>query len=203
MMYSILRCPMSFFDRTSSGEIISKFSNDLGILDSTLAFTFVDVIEGIIITLVMMANIFQINVLFIPFGIINVVFLAWFLWFCKKSIILTKQLDLRAKSPAFNTFNEATSSLAQIRIFNYRGNMLRQFSKIVNNMSRANLAYWNCSRAFGANVCYFSILILIMGYVIGVHETSVYPITQISSAPFESYCDLPEIFVLFKICLTY
>lgn len=58
MIYRLLRAPMKYFDRTPSGQIISRFSNDLGILDYSIAFSFVGFFSGISITIVMSINIF-------------------------------------------------------------------------------------------------------------------------------------------------
>ncbi len=36
MIRAIMRSPASFFDSTPSGILINKFSNDLGVIDSSL-----------------------------------------------------------------------------------------------------------------------------------------------------------------------
>ncbi len=125
MMHGLVRCPSKYFDTTPTGRLISKFSNDLGILDNTLAFVFIDMIEGPIISLIMLANIFQINLFFVPPGIIAIVFLVGFFIFCKKTIVESKQLDLRTRTPVFSIFGEMISGLIQIRIFGRRISLLK------------------------------------------------------------------------------
>ena len=44
MINGIVCSPCEFFDVTPSGVILNKFSNDLGILDNSLASSFIDVI---------------------------------------------------------------------------------------------------------------------------------------------------------------
>ena len=44
MVYGLLRSPSYYFDLTPTGQIINKFSKDLGILDNMLAFTLIDAI---------------------------------------------------------------------------------------------------------------------------------------------------------------
>ena len=58
MVHGIVRSRPLFFDITPTGELTNKFSNDLGILDNTLAFVLVDTMEGPIITIVLLINIF-------------------------------------------------------------------------------------------------------------------------------------------------
>ena len=173
MIHGLVRCPSSYFDKTPTGKLINKFSNDLGILDNTMAFVFTDMIEGPIICLIMLANIFQINVMFIPPGFVTIIFLIFFFNYCKPSIVESKQLDLKTRTPVFNIFSEMISGLIQIRIFGRRQSLLQDFTKTVNNMTRANLCYWNCSRGFGAYVSYFSIIVLIIGYIIGIQNSTI------------------------------
>jgi hypothetical protein len=73
----------------------------------------------------MLANIFQINLFFIPPGVINILFAIIYYIYCKKAIIGSKQLDLRTRSPVFNNFNEMISGLIQIRIFGKRKLLLK------------------------------------------------------------------------------
>jgi ATP-binding cassette subfamily C (CFTR/MRP) protein 4 len=172
MIHGLVRCPSAYFDTTPTGRLINKFSNDLGILDNTLSFVFFDMIEGPIITIIMLINIFQINVLFIPPGALSVIFLIFFFMFCKCTIIESKQLDLRTRTPVFNIFGEMISGLIQVRLFGRRKTLLQEFSDAVNAMTRSNICYWNCSRGFGTYVSYFSILTLIIGYLIGVYNST-------------------------------
>ena len=57
MIQSIMRTPCSYFDMTPSGRLVNKFSNDLGLMDSLMAFVFVDAFEGPIISIIMLINI--------------------------------------------------------------------------------------------------------------------------------------------------
>ena len=93
----------SYFDVVPTGQLTNKFSNDLGIMDSSLAFTIIDVVEGPITTLVMLINIVEIDTFFLIPGAVNVIFLILYFLFCNRIIISAKQLDLRTKSPVFST----------------------------------------------------------------------------------------------------
>ena len=87
MIHGLVRSPTSFFDTTPIGQLTNKFSNDLGILDNTLGFTLIDVIEGPLVCSILFANVFAIDIFFIVPGLINLVFLVFFFWFCKKTIV--------------------------------------------------------------------------------------------------------------------
>ena len=132
MIHRLVRSPCSYFDITPSGRLNNKFSNDLGIMDNLLAFFLVYSIEGTITCLILIANVFSINLYFLIPGIFIIIFVVAFYLYCKKAIILLKQLDLRLKSPVFNMVGEMISGLTQIRIFNRRHYLLGEFAKRLN-----------------------------------------------------------------------
>ncbi len=102
MIHGVVRSPSWYFDVTPTGRLNNKFSNDLGIMDNMLAFILTDSIEGPIISIVLLVNIFSINLWFLIPGILNLVFIVVYFIYCKSVIVTVKQLDLKLKSPVFN-----------------------------------------------------------------------------------------------------
>ena len=168
MIHGLVRSPTSFFDVTPIGQLTNKFSNDLGIMDNALAYSLVDVIEGFLVCSILFINVFTIDIFFIIPGLINLAFLIFFFWFCKKTIVEVKQLDLRLKSPLFSTVNEMLSGLIQIKIFKRRKSLLIKFANLCNSSLRGNLSFWGSTRVFGAYISYFGLLVLIIGMMIGI-----------------------------------
>ena len=168
MIHGIVRSPSYFFDITPSGRLTNKFSNDLGILDNMLAFILTDSLEGPIISIILLANVFQINLYFIPLGLINIVFIVGYFMYCKGIIVNCKQLDLNTKSPVFNMVGEMVTGPIQIKIFKGRMALHKDFAYRVNESFRANLSFWILSRAFGAFVNYFAVIIMTAGWIIGI-----------------------------------
>jgi len=78
MINAIVRSPCDFFDSTPSGMLINKFSNDLGILDNSLAFPMTDMLQGPALTLVALGNICQIDPYFIPPAVVIMVIVILF-----------------------------------------------------------------------------------------------------------------------------
>jgi ABC-type multidrug transport system fused ATPase/permease subunit len=124
MIFGLIRSPSKYFDVTPTGQLINKFANDLGILDNSLSMIFIDVIDGVIGSIVMLINIFQINIYFVPPGLISIVAVAIFFLLSKGAIIGTRQLDLIMKVPVFKMFGEMLMGLIQIRIFKRRPSLL-------------------------------------------------------------------------------
>ena len=87
MITGLIRAQMSSFNMNSTGKLINKFSNDIGLLDNVLFFVFIDVIEIPIATAVALTNIFQINIYLIIPGSLGIVVLVFYFNYCKKTII--------------------------------------------------------------------------------------------------------------------
>lgn len=172
MVEGLVRSPTKFFDVTPSGRLLNTFSNDLGLLDMTLSFSFTDMIEGPIISIVMLINVFSIEVFFIPAGIANLIFLVIFFMYSKRPIVECRQLYLKLRTPVFNLFGEMLSSLTQISIFGRRKDRLKKFAESADLSTKTNLSFNVVSRGFGAYVSYVSSFILIIGFFIGVHFSS-------------------------------
>ena len=170
MIQGLVRSPCSYFDTTPTGQLTNRFSNDLGILDTLLGFIAVDALEGPIYIVVSMVNVFIIDLFFMIPGLINLFCLVLLLIFCNQLVINAKKLDLRMKNPVFSTVNEVISGLIQIRIFNRRGSILKKFNRIVDESFRSTINFWICSRTFGVYGSYISMIILIIGFILGIRN---------------------------------
>lgn len=60
------------------------------------------------------------------------------------------------------------TSLVQIRVFERRLYLLKEFVKKANSSFSCNICYWTVSRAFGANINYVSMLLMWIGLLIGI-----------------------------------
>jgi len=120
MINGIVRSPGSFFDTTPSGMLISKFSNDLSILDNSLLSSMIDLFEGPALSIVALANICQIDVFFIPPTICIIICVFLFFSYARPAIIQCKQKDLKNKSPIFHFYSETLNGLIQIKTYGRR-----------------------------------------------------------------------------------
>lgn len=164
----MLRTSTSYFDKTPTGRLISRFSNDLSILDSTIGYTLIDTIEGPILSIILLINVFQIVPFFIIPGVLCILLqLLWFIY-CKRTIIQTKQLDLRTKSPVFSQFGELVAGAIQVRIYGQTDNTSNKMSRIVNRSAQANHSFWFASRVFGVWTSFVSNLVVAAGIFLGI-----------------------------------
>ena len=170
MIHGLMRSPCSYFDVTPAGRLTNKFSNDLGILDTLMGWTALDALEGIIYVVASMLNIFLIDSFFMIPGLINLLALGFLLLFCNQVIMHARKLDLRMKDPVFSTVDEVISGLIQIRVFSRRRSILQEFTKTVNDSYRATVNFWSTTRALGVYISYISMLVMIVGFVLGIRN---------------------------------
>ena len=149
MVNGIVRSPCSFFDATPSGVLINKFSNDLGVLDNSLAICLIDTLEGPASIVISMINIAQIYLYFIPAVIVIFIIAIIFFKYARAVIMQCKQADLKNKNPIFQSYSEAINGLVQIKTYNRRRSLIQQFSQIMNRSTKAAISFDLVSRGFG------------------------------------------------------
>ena len=168
MVFNLLRAQMSFFDLTPSGKTLAKFSNDLNFLDQNMIFTLYDVLENCTITVVIMANVIQINNYFlIPTLICLVLFIAFYRW-SNRVMMESKTLDMKTKSPVIGFAVECLNGALQIKCFNQKNKFLKAFCRRLNDLSKANILHWITIRAFTTFISLVAILVLISGLLLGL-----------------------------------
>ncbi|KAF9199460.1 hypothetical protein BGZ49_010396 [Haplosporangium sp. Z 27] len=117
MLGPLIRSPMSFFDVTSSGKIVNRFSHDINSVDIDLPLQFVNLMF-IVFTAV---NIFGMCVAASPFFLIVTIPLALGYYqlggFFLVSSRELKRLDSAARSPLYAHFGETLAGLVTIRAF--------------------------------------------------------------------------------------
>nr|GLL42576.1 ABC transporter C family member 14 [Ipomoea trifida] len=117
ILYSILHAPMSFFDTTPSGRILSRASNDQTNIDVLLP-TFMNLTSAFyiyIISIIIMTcqYTWPTVVLLIPLGWLNFWFRGYFLATSRE---LTR-LDSITKAPVIDHFSESIAGVMTIRCF--------------------------------------------------------------------------------------
>ncbi|KAF8935585.1 hypothetical protein BGZ47_009878 [Haplosporangium gracile] len=118
MLRPLVRAPMSFFDVTSSGKIVNRFSHDINAVDIELPLLFINLL--FISTMAISIFIFCILatrwffVIMIPLGICYYILGEFFLVSSRE----LKRLDSAARSPMYAHFGETLAGLVTIRAFN-------------------------------------------------------------------------------------
>ncbi|KRX08450.1 P-loop containing nucleoside triphosphate hydrolase [Pseudocohnilembus persalinus] len=154
-----------FFDQVSSGIIINRFSNDLGIVDITLFSSLIEVITFQMQIICLLIYLCYINPwLIILFSAMTII-LILFLRNSKKALEESKKLDLQYKSPVFSFFSQTLQGTLQIKIYNQIKNFTQLFNNLVDDSFRSSYLYQHLIRPF----TYFSQMISIIFSILGIY----------------------------------
>ncbi|GJJ73138.1 hypothetical protein EMPS_05496 [Entomortierella parvispora] len=138
MLKALLRSPMSFFDVTSSGKIVNRFSHDVTSIDMDLPLQFLN-----FLFIAMMAlNILILCIMATPYFAIIMLPLGycyyWLGGFFLVSSRELKRLDSAARSPMYAHFGETLSGLVTIRAFQDADRFAVQATKLLDRSQQTS-----------------------------------------------------------------
>ncbi|KAG0242470.1 hypothetical protein BGW41_004038 [Actinomortierella wolfii] len=131
MLSPLVRSPMSFFDVTSSGKIINRFSHDIGLVDIDLPINFLNLLFILMIVLLQFAYAIAASVYFLILMVP-----LWGCYYYLGGYFLVssrelKRLDSAARSPMYAHFGETLNGLVTIRSFGHAERFAMQATKML------------------------------------------------------------------------
>ncbi|KAI1300362.1 Canalicular multispecific organic anion transporter 2 [Mortierella claussenii] len=137
MLTPLVRSPMSFFDTTSSGKIINRFSHDFFTIDVVLSFSLLTV------SISLMANLGQIGfcIAATPYFLILIVPLFVCFYYLGQYYLVSsreiKRLDSAARSPMYAHFGEILNGLVTIRGYGDTDRFATQATQLLDQSQQA------------------------------------------------------------------
>lgn len=117
MLHSVLRAPLTFFDTTPIGRVISRFSRDIAALDEQLPqFTqqALNTSTSLIITYIFIGVVIP---PFFAFAVPVTIFYYLLQRFFNRTALELKRLDAISKSPIYAHFSETLGGLSTLRAY--------------------------------------------------------------------------------------
>jgi ABC-type multidrug transport system fused ATPase/permease subunit len=137
LLRSVLAAPMSFFDTTPTGRILSRFSKDIHSIDEDLS-NYLDFF--LFCTLFVVSSLATITYVTPPFGIavlpIGIVYVRVLNYF-REVAREAKRLDSISRSPVFAHFSETLGGLSTIRAYGQSGRFVDDFLDKLDRNTRA------------------------------------------------------------------
>ncbi|KAL4781147.1 P-loop containing nucleoside triphosphate hydrolase protein [Aspergillus varians] len=136
LLQSVMNAPVAFFSRTDVGVITNRFSQDMSVVDTELAFALVDfcINFSLIIMAVILMCVFSGY-----FAAALVPFVA-FCWLLQKFYLRTSQqvrlFDLEAKSPLFTQFLDLLQGLSTVRAFAWGPRFIERYLDLLDASQR-------------------------------------------------------------------
>lgn len=137
LLHNVLRCPMSFFERTPSGNLVNRFSKEIDTIDSMLPAiikmfmgSLFNVIGACIIILLATPIV---AVIIPPLGLVY--------FFVQRFYVATsrqlKRLESVSRSPVYSHFNETLLGVSVIRAFEEQKRFVQQSDLKVDENQKA------------------------------------------------------------------
>jgi len=150
-----------FFDKNSLGRIISRFSNEIGILDKFLIGSLLDVLEGLSLFLNYLFTLWILEPWILVSAAIGVICYVIVYFWGRRTFNQTRGLELITRAPLYSLFLIEVEGLTIIRARKQTEDMIKTFYRQVDDHSRANIAYMVSVRLMSFLIGYAVELIVI------------------------------------------
>ncbi|CAN8068720.1 unnamed protein product [Agarophyton chilense] len=148
MLHSVLRAPLTFFDTTPIGRIISRFSRDVQTLDELLPQYFQQMLTTVLNLVASYAFIGVILPIFLSVAVPVTVFYFILQRFFNRTSLELKRMDAISKSPIYAHFSETLGGLSTIRAYGKQGQSKSQNMRMIDVNQRAYFSWIAANRWF-------------------------------------------------------
>ncbi|PSN47504.1 hypothetical protein C0J52_02254 [Blattella germanica] len=169
MFGRVIRATMQFFHKYPSGQILNRFSKDMGSIDESLPYTMFDCIQiGLsVVGVVLLVSIVNLWLL------IPTVFMFIMFYLIRQFYLTTarslKRLESIARSPAFTHLSASIQGLTTIRAFGAQALLEKEFDNFQDQHSSIWYLYIASNRAFGLwldSVCLVFITLVTFSFLL-------------------------------------
>jgi len=149
MTQQVIRAPVNFFEDSSGGVVLNRFSKELGQVDDMLPFTSMDAVSiGLsvlgILTVVGFANIFTV-LISIPLLFICLYLRRYYI----KTARQLKRIEGSLRSPMYDTLNSTFNGLVAVRAFRQHDLSINEFDKRQDRHTGAWMLFLETGRWLG------------------------------------------------------
>ncbi|ETE72132.1 Multidrug resistance-associated protein 1, partial [Ophiophagus hannah] len=137
LLHNVLRCPVSFFEQTPSGNLVNRFSKEMDTIDSTLP----QVIKMFMGSLFNVLGACAVILLATPVAAVVIPPLGLIYFFVQRFYVATsrqlKRLESVSRSPVYSHFSETLLGVSVIRAFGEQKRFIRQSDVKVDGNQKA------------------------------------------------------------------
>ncbi|XP_025062211.1 multidrug resistance-associated protein 1 isoform X6 [Alligator sinensis] len=137
LLHNVLRSPMSFFERTPSGNLVNRFSKEMDTIDSMIP----QIIKMFMGSLFNVIGACIIILLATPLAAVVIPPLGFIYFFVQRFYVATsrqlKRLESVSRSPVYSHFNETLLGVSVIRAFEEQQRFIRQNDTKVDENQKA------------------------------------------------------------------
>lgn len=149
MLHRISKTCTTFFDTTQAGDIINKFSSDVGVLEKSVPFNSYFLLDGFFFFFSMLVALWIIQPLLVIHGLI----LGLVTWASMKAyirvVIMARSLEIQTRGPLYGSFNENLSGIVVLRTYGMDIIAFKDFIRKLSENKTCTIACRFFSQAFG------------------------------------------------------
>ncbi|XP_075035855.1 multidrug resistance-associated protein 1-like [Mixophyes fleayi] len=168
LLYSILRCPLSFFERTPSGNLTNRFAKEMDTIDNIIP----QMLMMFIIMTLTILEILLVIAIAIPLAAVAFVPLGLLYFFLQRFYVATsrqlKRLDSVSKSPLYTHFNETLQGVNVIRAFKEQDRFIQENNLRLNTNQRFYFSSFVANRWLSVRCDFLSNFIVFTVAIVGV-----------------------------------
>ncbi|TDL20293.1 multidrug resistance-associated ABC transporter [Rickenella mellea] len=192
----VLRSPVSFFDTTPMGRIVSRLSKDQDTLDTQLSMTlyqFLSTFSSVIGTVALVFYTFPLlGIIFAPLSILYYGVSTFY----RRTSVETKRLDSLMRSALYATYSETLTGLATVRAY---GEQQRFIDNAEHGLDLENRAYymtvsiqrWLSVRLdFFGNILIFGIALFAAGFRTSVNPSKIGVVLSYTLSITQTFSDM-------------
>ncbi|KAJ8657898.1 hypothetical protein O0I10_006426 [Lichtheimia ornata] len=146
LLRSVCRAPVQFFDNTSSGQIMSRFSKDIETVDSSIGWH----VNFLLQTVFGVAGVVITIGVILPEFYVACVFAALCYYYIGAVYIRTsrelKKLNASSRLPIYCLYSDTLSGLSTIRAYHEQRAMMRKMFQLLDENMRAFYTLWTTNR---------------------------------------------------------
>jgi len=146
MLDKVVQSTVLFFDTNPIGQILNRFSNDVGVLDKYIPLAVMDIFNicftlGSVVITVAIIN----PVIIGPFAAVMIA-IAIIIYFCFPAVKQAKLYEIRSKGPLFGLLSATLSGIVIIRVYKQADSFQQKFKEYLHNTMKANNSFTLASR---------------------------------------------------------
>jgi len=149
MLNKVINAKVLFFDTNSVGQVVNRFSSDIGSMDRYIPLGVTDCLNifGFLITILITVGIVS-PVLLAPL-LGAMCFAVFFILMSYPSIEQAKLYEIRSKGPAFSLLSETLNGSIIMRMYKQEENFKKKFREDIHRSTKGNFAFVLAARIGG------------------------------------------------------
>jgi len=167
MLNRVVQAPVYFFDSNPIGQILNRFSNDIGTLDRFLSLITMDVFDNFFFIFAVIIAISILDPVHLAPLAAEIMFICAAIKICYEGVKQTKQYDLATKGPLFSLFSSSLSGIVVIRGFSQMDSFKEKFKNQLHTSVKGSIGFALTTRFlafysdFGYNIAEIIVIFLI------------------------------------------